>query len=64
MTDVLLVNFSQDLIIDEGGLLFPITTWLDDDGDECPREYATVAVAGEGERWYTFVLADFCPALT
>lgn len=53
------VNRQLRTFIDQRGLAFPITTWLDDDGEECDPIEATRAVAGEGRRWYVLDLREF-----
>jgi hypothetical protein len=53
------VNIAAGLYLDEGGHVFPVTNWFDEDGDECPRENAVTCVAGEGGCWFSLSLADF-----
>lgn len=56
------INVAQALYLDCDGETYPITNWFDEDGDECPREDAVVAVAGKGGCWFSLVLADFSEA--
>jgi hypothetical protein len=53
------LNVAAGLFMDEGGVVYPVTNWLDEDGDECPRDAAVVAVAGDGGCWFSLILAEF-----
>lgn len=54
------VSLARAEVVLADGSIWPITTWLDDEGDHCSRDDATVAVAGTDRTGYTVVvLADF-----
>ncbi len=53
------INRISQTFIDRDGIMFPVTNWLDDAGEDCAPIDATRAVAGEGRRWYTIDLRDF-----
>lgn len=53
------VTIARGLFCDSQGDIFPITMWLDEDGDECAPESAVAAVAGTEGRWYALNLSDF-----
>ncbi len=54
------INVALRIAIDDGGVIWPITDFLDDDGDlvDDPME-AVSAVAGAGDIWFSFRFADF-----
>jgi hypothetical protein len=56
---VSVINIAQRLYVDEDGMTFPITNWIDASGEECEPENAIVCVAGHEGRWYSINLADF-----
>lgn len=45
--------------MDDDGTLFPITNWLDGDGEDCGPADAVVAVAGQGSCWFALSLSEF-----
>jgi hypothetical protein len=53
------LNVKDELYRDEFGFEYPITNWIDFEGDECAPEDAVVAVAGCNGRWFPLLLADF-----
>ena len=62
---VIAINRSQNLCLMVGGHTWPVSVWLDDDGDECGATEAVMAVIGpvhdeyRKEFWVTLDLADF-----
>lgn len=56
------LNISGGLYLDAAGGIYPVTSWFDADGDECPRDSAVVCVAGAGECWFALTIADFSEA--
>lgn len=64
------VNTFQKLCLLENGEVWPISDFLDDDGDECGEEDAAFAIVGpclhpdEGEYWFSLDLSDFEDAAT
>lgn len=53
------LNITARLYLDSDGRAYPVTNWFDADGDECAPEEAVAAVAGEGDRWFSFAISDF-----
>ena len=55
------INISKAFCLMSGGSIVPITTWLDDDGNECGPDEAVMAVAGPAAdgRWHTLALDEF-----
>ena len=59
------INRGQRLVLMVGGRTWPISTFLDTDGEECDSEAATFAVVGpckddfRDEFWVTLELSDF-----
>lgn len=50
----------QRLFVDEMGVSFPVTQWLDADGDEVDDpDRAIVAIAGAADTWFTLYLEHF-----
>jgi hypothetical protein len=62
-TDVEAVNRAHAVVILDTGEEVSVTNWLDDCGDECVSDDATVAVAGPDKmgRWYAIDLSAFEP---
>ncbi len=56
---MLALNLTARLFVDDEGAAYPITSFLDSDGDECGVEDAVVAVAGEGGCWFALDLTEF-----
>ena len=58
---VLAINFVMEVVLlDDCETHVPITTWIDEDGDECDKEDAVVCVCGaDGIGWWDLVLDDF-----
>jgi hypothetical protein len=61
--DVEAVNRTHAVVILDTGEEIAVTNWLDDCGDECTSDDATVAVAGPDKlgRWYAIDLSAFEP---
>ena len=55
------INRKLALCLMSGGSTVPITTWLNDDGQECDPDEAVMAVAGPAAdgRWHTLDLSEF-----
>lgn len=53
------LNVRDGLFMDGDGNVYPVTNWFDADGDECEREDAVTAVAGEGGCWFSITLSEF-----
>ena len=53
------INIAAGLYVDDDGSVYPITNWFDAEGDECAREDALAAVAGEGGCWFSLLLSEF-----
>lgn len=53
------VNMQDELFAYRDGKVYPITNWFDRRGEPCPKEKATVAVAGRGFVWFSLRLSDF-----
>lgn len=53
------LNIADGFFVSDDGAVFPVTDWIDSDGDKCAREDAVVCVAGEGDRWFSLPLAAF-----
>ena len=66
MIEVEAIQRSRGLAVLTGGEFVPITTWLDDQGDECGEESAVVAVAGPDVAgdWWTIDLREFEPVFS
>jgi hypothetical protein len=43
---------------------FPITDWIDSDGDICEFEEAVACIAGEPGLWFVIPLSDFSESAT
>jgi hypothetical protein len=63
MSQVQAFNRKGEILLLDTGETVPITNWLDDDGDECPKEEAVAVVAGPdaSSKWYAADLATFEP---
>ena len=67
---VLAINRSQNLCLMTDGTTWPVSVWLDDDGDDCDATEASIAIvgpaldAGRKEFWVTLDLAEFYKVTT
>jgi hypothetical protein len=61
------INRKLGVCVMVGGHVWPISTWLDDDGDECTEPDAVMCVVGpcrddyRREFWVTLDLSEFSP---
>ena len=53
------LNIEAGLYMEPDGAVFPITNWIDAEGDECAPEDVVTCVAGEGRCWFALTIADF-----
>lgn len=59
------INRAQGIVLMIGGWTWPVSVWLDDDGEECEEPDASFAVVGpchdeyRKEFWVTLELSDF-----
>lgn len=53
------INWDLRLYMDEHGDVFPITNWIDEDGDECEPADAITCVAGAEDCWYSIDLREW-----
>jgi len=58
------LNIADGVFLASDGCTYPITNWIDADGEECDRGEAVACVAGAGNRWWSLTLADFERART
>jgi hypothetical protein len=55
-----LVNRTRAQAVSSTGVVYPVTNWFGDDGDDCEPNDAVVCVAGsEALGWLTIDLRDF-----
>lgn len=56
-----MINRALATVITEDGQAIPVTTFLDDDGDECEAEDAVICIAGPDRdgMWRTLDLTEF-----
>lgn len=53
------INWSTKEFMDDHGRIFPITNFIDVDGDECDPEDAVCCVAGAEDCWYSIDLREW-----
>ena len=59
------INRGRGIVLMTNGTTWPISTWLDDNGDECDEPDAVFAVVGpcrdeaRPEFWVTLEISDF-----
>lgn len=59
------INRKEGVVLMVGGKTWPVSTWLDDEGDECDAASAVFAIVGpchdeyRAEFWVTLELSDF-----
>lgn len=50
---ILFVDFERELVVLTDGASIPITSYLDDEGDECGKNESTWCIAGDEAHGYT-----------
>ena len=63
--DIEAINRNRGWAVTGQGEKLHVTTWLNEDGDDCAANDAVVAVAGPDEagKWYSIDLREFESAL-
>jgi hypothetical protein len=57
---IVAINRAEGLALTDADEVVPITNWLDAEGDECERDEAVMALAGQdGIGWFSLVLDHF-----
>lgn len=57
--DIIAVNRTKAVALTDDGDMWPITTWLDEDGEACDEEDAVIAVARGPDCWVVVNLLAF-----
>lgn len=53
------LNVAEAIFLAADGCSYPITNWVDAEGDECEPEDAVTCVAGASDRWWSLTIANF-----
>ncbi len=53
------INLERGEFVAEDGPLYPITNYIDADGNDCAPDEAFAAVAGRDSTWFALNLSDF-----
>lgn len=59
--DIQAINISQGVVLTDSGVVLPIASYIDDQGDECESSANVVAVVVQGldGYWYSLLTADY-----
>lgn len=53
------INLASAQFMDEQGLLWPITDYFDEQGEQCEVDDAKSVLAGAGSNWFALDLSQF-----